>query len=61
MAAKAGEGLSSASPGLLSVFRVKNLYVGNYNILGGKTCIINQKEKNFCFFVVFALRSIVNV
>lgn len=37
-----GNMLSSAFPGLLSIFRGKNLYVGNYSFLyADKPCIIN--------------------
>lgn len=40
---KTGEGLSSAFPGLLSVIRGKNLYVGNCDFLyANKLCIINR-------------------
>lgn len=39
---RAGEGLLSAFPSLLSVFQGKNLYVGNCDFLyANKPCIIN--------------------
>ena len=45
---EAGEGLTSAFPGLLSVFRGKNLYVGNCNSDWWETMYNKHNTANLC-------------